>query len=205
MEAAYRNARRPRGGRAVRGSRKGGKVMGMTLEEYLRTPETVLPAELAYGVLRVADAPLTHHQRAVAYFFRALDAHVLERRMGEVWFAPVDVILDAARALVVQPDLLFVSHARSGIVQERIYGAPDMVLEILSPMPRIGRIEERIGWFARYGVRECWLYRPFDRRLVILSLAEGRVAERRLVRPEDRIVSTVLPAFDRTVGDIVGG
>ncbi|MBK9241221.1 MAG: Uma2 family endonuclease [Acidobacteria bacterium] len=64
---------------------------------------------------------------------------------------------DRAQALVLQPDLLFVSASRGDIVTDRIHGAPDLVIEVLSPRPRIGELDERVGWFARYGVREIWL------------------------------------------------
>src|SRR4029079_14534797 len=57
----------------------------MTIAEYLQTPETVLPQELIHGVVRVADAPLPRHQRAVAHLFRALDDHVTAQRLGEMW------------------------------------------------------------------------------------------------------------------------
>jgi hypothetical protein len=46
----------------------------MTVDEYLRPPETVRPAELRFGVLRVAESPTPRHQSAVARIFRALDA-----------------------------------------------------------------------------------------------------------------------------------
>ncbi len=48
----------------------------MTVDEYFKTPETVKPMELIFGVLRVADSPSPRHQSAVAHLFRALDAHV---------------------------------------------------------------------------------------------------------------------------------
>jgi len=85
----------------------------MTVEEYLETPKTVQPQELIYGAVRVAEAPRPPHQRAVANLFLALHGHVAERHLGEVWLSPIDVILDAERHLVVQPDLLFISQARS--------------------------------------------------------------------------------------------
>ena len=83
----------------------------MTTAEYLASPRQVLPQELAYGVLRVADAPLAPHQFAVGRLHVALFSHLEGRRSGEVWLSPLDVILDAERALVVQPDLLVVSSA----------------------------------------------------------------------------------------------
>jgi Uma2 family endonuclease len=175
----------------------------MTTEEYLKTPETVLPQELIYGVIRAAEAPLPRHQAAVADFFRALDAHVGERQLGEMWLSPIDVILDERRALVLQPDLLFISNERRGILTDRIRGAPDMVLEVLSPNPRIGRLDERVGWFAEYGVRECWLLHQSERRLEIVRFAGRAVSERESFDDSMAIRSAVLPDFHLTIGSIL--
>jgi Uma2 family endonuclease len=176
----------------------------MTVEEYLRTPESVRPQELVYGKLRVADAPLPRHQRAVARLFLALEGHVTDHLLGEVWLSPIDVILDAERHLVVQPDLLFVSHARSHIVTDRIRGAPDLVVEVLSPHPRIGDTSARIAWFAEYGVNECWLVDILARRLEILRFATGRIGERQIFAESTPISSGVLPGFAKTLGGILG-
>jgi Uma2 family endonuclease len=88
-------------------------------------------------------------------------------------------------------------------VGDRIGGAPDLVIEVLSPNPRIGHVDERVGWFARYGVRECWLLHQFARRLEVLVFASGRVVERRLFNEADAIRSTVLPDFQQTLGSIL--
>lgn len=166
----------------------------MTTAQYLQTSETVLPRELAFGVLRVADAPRTPHQRAVFRLARDLAEHVERERLGEVFVAPIDVILDADRALVVQPDIVFISTARQHLVTNRICGAPDVVIDVLSPHPRVGRIDERVGWFSRYGVRECWLCDLIDRSITVIELTASGIARRRLFRSEP-IVSAVLPDF----------
>jgi Uma2 family endonuclease len=162
----------------------------MTTAEYLRTPETVLPRELAYGELRVADSPTTSHQRAVLQLVLALATEV--RSMGELFIAPMDVVLDFEGGLVVQPDLLIVSKERSHIVSDRIYGAPDLVVEVLSPHPRIGRLEERIGWYARYGVRECWLAGLEQKQIVVLSLSDRGITQRIAFEGATAVQSAVL-------------
>jgi Uma2 family endonuclease len=171
----------------------------MTTAEYLATPETVKPQELAYGVLRAADSPLPIHQQAVADLFRALDAHVRGGGLGRVWLAPLDVILDHDAALVVQPDLFFIANDRAEIVTDRVRGAPDLVVEVLSPHPRVGVLTERLEWFAHYGVRECWLFHQFERRLEILHFDDGRVTDRQTFQANDSVRSTVLPNFHESL------
>ncbi|RPJ60069.1 MAG: hypothetical protein EHM24_27445, partial [Acidobacteria bacterium] len=73
----------------------------MTVDDYFQTPETVLPEELIYGVLRTAEAPTVRHQAAVRDIGFALMTYLLENPAGELWPSPVDVVLDRRRDLVV--------------------------------------------------------------------------------------------------------
>ena len=175
----------------------------MTTAEYLQTPESLIPTELIYGTLRVADAPMPRHQRAVRDLCFALVEHAEVRRLGEVWISPLDVILDAERALVVQPDLFFISNERREILTDRVRGAPDLVVEVLSPNPRIGKLGERIGWFQEYGVRECWLIHQFERRIEVLNFNGSNVIARASFDERAPIQSRVLPDFDRTLASIL--
>jgi len=175
----------------------------MTTAEYLQTPESVIPTELIYGKLRVADAPIPRHQRAVRDLCFALVEHAESQRLGEVWIAPIDVILDAERALIVQPDLFFISNDRSHILTDRVRGAPDLVVEVLSPNPRIGKLGERIGWFQEYGVKECWLIHQLEHRIEVLNFSGSNVIERASLDEKTPLRSRVLPYFDRTLGSML--
>jgi Uma2 family endonuclease len=176
----------------------------MTLAEYLRTPETVKPQELIFGAVRVADSPAPVHQAAVAALFLALHDHVSARRLGTVWLAPLDVVLDVERALVVQPDLFFIREDGTAVVSDKVFGAPDLVIEVLSPRPRIGECEERLEWFAAYGVRECWLVHHLIRKIEVVTFGQRQATTRRVHAEGESIESTVLPEFDRTLASILG-
>ena len=176
----------------------------MTVDDYFtKTPESVTPIELVYGVLRAAESPTPRHQSAVMQLLLALNTHVSEQELGRMWVAPLDVVLDAERALIVQPDLFFVSNYRSFIVTDRVRGAPDLVIEVLSPHPRIGETEERVRWFMRYAVRECWLVHQDQRSVTVIQHAEGRVPGRRVFTRTERIESAVLPDFALSLDDIL--
>ena len=175
----------------------------MTTEEYLNTPETLVPTELIYGVLRVADSPFAPHQAVVLDLMLAMVQHVRENNLGEMWVSPLDVILDAARHLIVQPDLFFIAKERSHIVTDRVRGAPDLVVEVLSPHPRIGKLGERLAWFAEYGVRECWLVHQLERRIEVVAFGEGAVSSSVSFDERTPIRSAVLPGFDRTLGSML--
>lgn len=175
----------------------------LTTDAYLKTPETVQPTEVIYGALRVADAPSVRHQQAVCAFLLALAPHVRDRRLGRVLLSPLDVIFDWDRSLILQPDLVFISHARWQIRREKIVGAPDMVLEVLSPHPRIGRLQERIDWFVEYGVREIWLLQQAREQFEMLVVQEGHIVRHEVSDYLAPIRSDVLPEFTMIVEDIL--
>jgi Uma2 family endonuclease len=175
----------------------------MTVDDYFKTPETVTPMELVYGVMRVADAPTPRHQSAVLALCLALDRHVRARQLGRVWLSPLDVVLSGRDSLIVQPDLCFISNERAWIVADRVRGAPDIVVEVLSPNPRIGSTEERVGWFATYGVRECWLVHQNQRQITVVSFEDRRIRERGCHAERDPIQSKVLPEFRVSLKDIL--
>jgi Uma2 family endonuclease len=176
----------------------------MTTAEYLATPETVRPQELAFGVWRVADSPTPRHQQAVLSLVLSVHEYLEVNRVGTVWLAPLDVILDDEQALVVQPDLFVISNERAHILTDRVRGAPDLVVEVLSPHPRVGDINERVLWFAQYGVRECWLVHQIDRWIDVLTFEDGRTTMRRRFAAHERIESNVLPKFNRSLTGILG-
>ena len=129
----------------------------MTTFEYLDTDETNRRRELTYGVLREPPAPFFSHQAIVLKVARILCDHVGPRGLGEVALAPVDVVLDLERALVVQPDVMFISNERRSIIRNQVWGAPDLVVEVLSLRTAARDRHEKLEWYRQYGVRECWL------------------------------------------------
>jgi len=167
----------------------------LTTSEYLQTAETLRVQELVYGTVRLEESPSPRHQDLLLEMAVLLRVFVGQHRLGSIWIAPLDVILDAGRALIVQPDLFFISNKRQDIITDRIWGAPDMVLEVMSPNPRIGDLQERIHWFCEYGVRECWLVHQLTREIEVLQLARHGVESRRTYRGIERLESTVLPFF----------
>ena len=175
----------------------------MTVEDYFATPETLRPAELAFGVLRVADAPAPRHQSVVFQLSLALEKHVRERDLGRIWISPLDVVLDADKALIVQPDLMFISKERAPIVRDRVRGAPDLVIEVLSPRPRIGKLSEHRRWFAEYGARERWEVHQIRRAVTVTRFEDGRIADEQMFGERAAIQSGVLPDFTLSLADIL--
>ena len=164
----------------------------MTTNEYLDdTDETNRPRLLAYGILREPPAPFFSHQVVVLKVARIWTDHVEPRRLGTVAVAPVDVVLDRHRHLVVQPDVLFIAAERLSIVDNQVWGAPDVVAEVMSPGTRSYDEDEKMEWYREYGVREYW---RFDLTIESVTIHDftGASAVRR-ARGNTVVESSVLP------------
>lgn len=100
------------------------------MEAFKLMPEGTY-CQLINDALIMSPASTTPHARVQRKIFSILNNHVEKNQLGEVYFAPVDVYLDEKNAF--QPDILFISQERGKIIKENgVYGAPDMVIEILS-------------------------------------------------------------------------
>jgi Uma2 family endonuclease len=117
-----------------------------------------------------------------------------------VCVSPLDVVLDATRALVLQPDLLYVAAARSHIVRDRVYGAPDLVVEVLSAATERRDRQVKVALYRTYGVGECWLVDASARRVECLPFRAP--ARHRTFRGADPIQSAVLGSVRFTVDDM---
>jgi len=167
----------------------------LTTSEYLQTAESMRVQELIYGTLQVAESPHFRHQNLLLELAVLLRVFVGQHKLGTVCIAPQDVILDPARALILQPDLMFISKWRHEIISDHIWGAPDLVIEVMSPHPRIGKLDERIRHFAHYGVKECWLVHQLAQEIEVINLKEYGDDRRRTFRGVETIESKVLPDF----------
>ena len=140
----------------------------VTYEDYCNLPDDER-YEVIDGELIMVAAPRRVHQGSSRNIGTPLDTYVKANRLGEMYYAPTDVILSDIN--VVQPDILFVSNARSHIlVDEGIRGAPDLVVEILSPSTAQDKVRKR-ELYARFGVPEYWQADVDDLNVLVLTLA----------------------------------
>ena len=176
----------------------------MTTQQYLMTEETSRPQELIYGVFWQSEAPSPGHQQLVAELFVAMALHVRQGRLGTMWLSPLDVVLDDEHGLVVQPDMFFIGPGRLPFVPDRIRLAPDLIVEVLSPYTRLGADpEERLGWFARYGVGECWLVHQVQGRTEVVRFENGGIASRQMYGFDVPLRSAVLPDFRPVLYEVI--
>ncbi len=167
----------------------------VTTTDYLSSEETTRRTELRSGLIfREPAAPYFTHQTLVLRIARVLCSHVEPRGLGHVAIAPVDVVLDRARGLVVQPDVLFIAAARQSIIRHQVWGAPDLVVEVLSDSTEGHDRGEKLGWYQQYGVRECWLVDAYEDAVTVVDFT-GTHRDERTAHGVERIASTVLPDF----------
>lgn len=137
---------------------------GLTYEEYLLFPDNGQRHELIGGEHYVTPAPTTVHQRFLRKIGHVLDEFVTRHSLGEVFFAPVDVVLSARD--VVQPDLLLISNSRMDrLCRENIKGAPDLVVEVVSESSRQVDRKLKRALYGKYDVLEYWIADP-DLRII---------------------------------------
>ena len=133
-----------------------------TWEDVLRMPDDGNRYEFIGGRLYVTPAPVTRHQRVLRGLWSALIRIVMDSGRGEVLSAPLLVEFPGTGDRV-QPDLLFVSRERRAIIGEKqVTGAPDLVVEILSPSTAHRDRGIKLDLYARHGVREYWIADPVE-------------------------------------------
>lgn len=167
----------------------------LTYEDFLAFPADGRRHELVDGEHVVTPSPDARHQDVAGRLFLALGSFIEHHPVGKVYFAPLDVILSDTD--VVQPDILFVSSARSEIVRDWVHGAPDLAVEVISPSSRRLDETEKRALFDRFGVREYWIVDPEREIVKVYRRAKAgafpRVAELR--EAGDILDTPLLPGF----------
>jgi Uma2 family endonuclease len=180
-----------------------------TYGDYLTWPEDVR-YELIDGVAYLmAPAPTISHQDIAGEIFRQA-ANALQGKPCRVFIAPVDVRLPKANEAddqidtVVQPDILAVCDP--GKISERgIRGAPDWVLEVLSPSTAGHDQVRKRRVYEQAGVREYWMVHPTDRVLTIYRLENGAYGKPDTQVLEGETPVAVLPRVVIAWDELVAG
>lgn len=140
-----------------------------TLDDYMALPEDER-VELIDGMFYDMAAPHTLHQAIIGEIFGVLRAYIRSNK-GKCMAlsAPTDVQLDCDNKTVVQPDVMIVCD-RDKFKYGRVYGAPDFVVEVLSPSTAKKDGTLKLSKYCNAGVKEYWLVDPKKRRVVVYDL-----------------------------------
>jgi Uma2 family endonuclease len=153
--------------------------------------------ELILGRIYVTPSPTFRHQAVAGLLWQRLH-EVAVSAGGAAAIAPLDVTL--ADHSIVQPDVIYISASRLGVVKERIEGAPDLVVEVLSVgTARLDR-NEKLKLYAESGVREYWIVDPIERQIEFLVNDSGTFHVALPV--DDKYRSAELPEIELDLGDL---
>ena len=181
------------------------RIRKLTYEDYARIPDDGQRHEIIDGEHYVSPAPTMPHQRISRRLTLRLGGIVEQLGLGEVFYAPCDVVF--SKNDIVQPDLLFVSNERTGILTEKnVQGAPDLIVEILSEGTR--RLDEtvKLDLYDRSGVLEYWIFDTYRKtaRVYRRTLRGLRLLTELSAEAEDVLTTPLLPGLEIPLAQIFG-
>ncbi len=172
----------------------------LTYQDYAKTPEDER-YELINGELIMSESPIIVHQNNRMKLGNRMTNFVERNDAGIVYLPDTDVVLSDTD--VVQPDIMFISKERQHIIGERnIQGAPDLVVEILSPSTARRDWGVKRELYAKHGVKEYWIADPANKMVWVMLLTNGVLEIQQTCHPGDTIASSALAGFTVKVDDI---
>ncbi len=157
--------------------------------------------ELIDGVAyAMTPSPTVFHQNIARKLISRLDRHFTGRSCTP-FIAPVDVVLDETN--VVQPDL-FVVCDRNSITKANISGAPDLIIEILSPSSMVRDRREKMSLYERFGVREYLIVHPMDEIVERYLLVSGRYGAPEIFDWTETLSLSIFPDLSFDLWEIFG-
>ena len=134
-------------------------VRKLTYADYEKIPADGFRHEIIGGEEFMTPAPNLDHQAVLLSIAALLRAHATAQKLGRVYIAPTDVVL--SKHDIVEPDVIFVSERRSSILTlKNIQGAPDLVIEVLSPSTQAEDRGPKLALYESSGVAEYWIVDP---------------------------------------------
>ncbi len=172
----------------------------LTYEDYANTPEGERYELIDGELIRLVSPNIAHQDNLRKLGYRM--AVFAERGdAGAVYFPDTDVVLSDND--VVRPDLLFISKERAHILTyANIQGAPDLVVEILSPSTARRDWGVKRELYARHGVKEYWITDPGNKIVWVMPLKDSVLEIKQTCYLGDTIASSVLAGFTVKVNDI---
>jgi len=173
----------------------------ISYEEFRELPDDGKRYELICGEVHVSPSPNTWHQIALWVLSTSLGAFTATNRLGRVLFAPLDVRLGRDTAL--QPDLIFISNAQAHLIEKNfIAGAPDLVVEVLSPSTATYDRATKLALYAESGVSEVWLIDPQAATAEVLRLQGKKYFVEAALGGDQVLASTLFPGWELPLNEL---
>lgn len=166
-----------------------------TYQDYLNLPNDRNRYEIINGELIMTPAPKIIHQDISRNIGIELALFVQKHKLGKVYYAPCDIVLSNEN--VVQPDILFILKENMNIITEdNIQGAPDIVIEILSPSTGYYDLVAKKEIYETFGVKEYWIVDPKKQWIEIYILKENKYNLHQRADKAGKIQSHLLKWFE---------
>ena len=172
------------------------KTQRYTFEEYLDLPRIEGRFDVVDGEIILASSPLPEHQVVSRTFFLTLHTFVTERDLGELLYAPMDIVIRREPLRVRQPDLMFFRKGRFDRTARITEYAPDLIIEIISPSNSRSHVESKMQDYADIGLAECWWVSLSDHTVEVFTLTGGEWEVSGIYHEEDTVHSGVLQGLE---------
>lgn len=164
-----------------------------TYEDYAKLPEGA-PYQLIGGKLVMTPAPGKKHQNILIELAFMFKEFIKINNIGELAVAPRDVFL--APGETYQPDILFITNERLEIsAEDKVNGAPDLVVEILSPSTAYYDLRKKYKAYEKYGVREYWIVDPEEKSIEVYGASDGKFVLAMRAEESGTVSSAVMQGF----------
>jgi Uma2 family endonuclease len=174
-------------------------VRKLTYADYAKMPADGFRHEIIEGEEYMTPPPGTDHQTVVVNLARILGNHVVARKLGRMFVAPTAVVLSKHDA--VEPDVMFVSKANASIITPKnIQGAPDLVVEVLSPSTAANDRGPKLKKYEEADVREYWIVDPSAKTVEIREFRTSR--RMRAYQDDQSFQSELFPGLSVRLEDI---
>jgi Uma2 family endonuclease len=165
----------------------------LTVEDYRLLPETGPRYQLIEGDLFMAPAPNRFHQNIALNIAVILYKYLEKHPAGSVFTAPFDVYLDEINA--VQPDVVFVAKGNDILTAQGADGAPDFVVEVLSPKTAHLDKKSKRRIYARSGVKELWIIDPDTETIYVYLLQKDAEKPAKVCGARNTFTSSTFPGL----------
>ena len=182
-----------------------GSFVGYSYADYLKWDYEEIVELIKGKIFAKAAAPSRRHQGVLGNVFVPMSIF-LKNNPCKVYPAPFDVRFSKDPAYdkidsVVQPDISVICDL-SKLDDKGCWGAPDLIVEILSPGNSRVELQNKYGLYQEYGVREYWVVHPIECTLLIYTLIGGKFQPSRLYTFGDKVHSEVLPGFELDLDEV---
>lgn len=174
-----------------------------TLEEWLSLPEGPPYYELEGGKLLLMPSPRREHQQITGLLFARLHDYCRQSGAGTV-VMEVDVALPNGRGYI--PDIAFIAREREGqllAADGKVHGAPDLVVEVLSPSARLRDLFTKLEGYQQAGVRFYWVVDPESLLVAEYELTEEGYVLRSHVQGDTPFRPRLFPGLEVRLSEMV--